>query len=145
MDSEVKNMKRESVKFSYNENKFHYFIIFILRAFQRSLNCAEAHPDLKPWAGLSKTRFSLNTHTVKANMSPESFAARRIINVHISNNLKSHSIEITKPLVQAFKSGKQKYSIHLEEKKKEWKVRVTRRVTRNFLGQGSFLGIRLLR
>ena len=52
-------------------------------------------------------------------MSPESFAARRIINVHISNNLKSHSIEITKPLVQAFKSGKQKYSIHLEEKKKD--------------------------
>ena len=37
----------------------------------------------------------------------------------ISSNLKSHTIEITKPIIPAFKSGRQKYLIHFEKEKEE--------------------------
>ena len=55
---------------------------------------------------------------MKTNMSPESLTAKRIIKGHIlANKLKPHTIAITKPFVQAFRSGRQKYEVHLEEKK----------------------------
>ena len=53
-------------------------------------------------------------------MSPESLTAKRIIKGHmLANKLKPHTIEITKPIVQAFRSDRQKYEVHLEEEKKK--------------------------
>ena len=37
----------------------------------------------------------------------------------IANKLKPHTTEITKPIVQAFRSGRQKYEVHLQEEKKK--------------------------
>ena len=40
----------------------------------------------------------------------------------LANKLKPHTIEISEPIVQAFRSGTQKYEVHLvEEKKKKQK------------------------
>ena len=62
----------------------------------------------------------LNANIMKTNMSPESLTAKRIIKGHmLANRLKPHIIEITKPIVQAFRSGRQKYEVHLEEEKKK--------------------------
>ena len=36
----------------------------------------------------------------------------------LSHDLKSYTIEISKPLVLAFKCARQKYEIHLEEERK---------------------------
>ena len=56
---------------------------------------------------------------LKANISPESLVAKSIIKYHMmSNNFKSYAIEITEPVVEAFKSGSQKYSIRLDDKRK---------------------------
>ena len=64
--------------------------------------------------------FSLNTNTIKTNMSPESLTAKRIIKDHIlANKLNPHTIEITKSIVQADRSGRQKFEVHLEEEKKK--------------------------
>ena len=42
---------------------------------------------------------------LKTNISPESLVAKSIIKYHMmSNNFKSYTIEITEPIVQAFKS-----------------------------------------
>ena len=37
----------------------------------------------------------------------------------LENKLKPRTIEITKPIVQAFRSSRQKYEVHLEEEKKK--------------------------
>ena len=40
----------------------------------------------------------------------------------LANKLKPHTIEISEPVVQVFRSGRQKYEVHLvEEKKKKQK------------------------
>ena len=53
-------------------------------------------------------------------MSPESLTAKRIIKDHIlANKLNPHTIEITKSIVQADRSGRQKFEVHLEEEKKK--------------------------
>ena len=63
--------------------------------------------------------FSHNSAVLKTNMSPETVIAKRMIKDHIlSNDLKPYTIEISKPLVLAFKSARQKYEIHLEEERK---------------------------
>ena len=57
---------------------------------------------------------------METNISPESLTAKRIIKDHmLANKLKPHTIEITKPIFQAFRSGRQKYEVHLEEEKKK--------------------------
>ena len=51
-------------------------------------------------------------------MSPETVIAKRMIEDHmLSHDLKPYTIEISKPLVLAFKSAHQKYEIHLEEER----------------------------
>ena len=46
--------------------------------------------------------FSLNANIMKTNMSPKSLTAKRIIKDHmLANKLNPHTIEITKPIVQA--------------------------------------------
>ena len=64
--------------------------------------------------------FSLNANIMKTNMSPESLTAKRILQDHmLANMLKPYTIEITRPVVQAFRSHRQKYEVHLEEEKKK--------------------------
>ena len=64
--------------------------------------------------------FSLNANIMKTNMSRESLTAKRIIKDHmLANKLKPHTIEIIKSIVQAFRSDRQKYEVHLEEEKKK--------------------------
>ena len=54
---------------------------------------------------------------MKTNMSTESLTAKRIIKDHmLANKLKPHTIALTKPFVQAFRSGRQKCEVHLEQK-----------------------------
>ena len=53
-------------------------------------------------------------------MSRESLTAKRIIKDHmLANKLKPHTSEIIKSIVQAFRSDRQKYEVHLEEEKKK--------------------------
>ena len=55
---------------------------------------------------------------MKTNMSTESLTAKRIIKYHmLANKLKPHTIALTKSFVQAFRSGRRKCEVHLEEKK----------------------------
>ena len=62
--------------------------------------------------------FSHNNAVLKTNMSPETVIAKRMIEDHmLSHDLKPYTIEISKPLVLAFKSAHQKYEIHLEEER----------------------------
>ena len=63
--------------------------------------------------------FSHNNAVLKTNMSPETVITKRMIKDHmLSHDLKPYTIEISKPLVLAFKSARQKYEIHLEEERK---------------------------
>ena len=72
-------------------------------------------------------------------MSPESLTSKRIIKDHmLANKLKPPTIEITKPIVQALRSGRQIYEVHLEEQKtkkqkSKAEVRAMRIVTQSFL------------
>ena len=60
-----------------------------------------------------------NNAVLKTNMAPETVIAKRMIKDHmLSHDLKPYTIEISKPLVLAFKSARQKYEIHLEESRK---------------------------
>ena len=63
--------------------------------------------------------FSHNNAFLKTNMSPETVIAKRMIKDRIlSRDLKPYRIEISKPLVLALKSARQKYEIHLEKERK---------------------------
>ena len=63
--------------------------------------------------------FSHNIAVLKTNVSPETVIAKRMIKDHmLSHDLKPYTIEISKPLVLAFKPARQKYEIHLEEERK---------------------------
>ena len=63
--------------------------------------------------------FSHNNAVLKTNMSPETVIAKRMIKDYMpSHDLKPYTIEISRPLVLAFKSSRQKYEIHLEEERK---------------------------
>ena len=69
---------------------------------------------------------------------------KELLKIILANKLKSYTIEITMPIVQAFRSGRQKHEVHLEEEKKKkqksrglsksnayccwyWKTRVTQK------------------
>lgn len=122
MDSEVKDMKRECVEFSQEKGRlddFYFKVAGISKykdlSFVLKLILTLSHGQASVERG-----FSLNNNAIKTNMSPESLVAKRIIKDHmIANNLKPHTIEITKQIIRAFKSGRQKYSLHLEEEKKK--------------------------
>ena len=66
-----------------------------------------------------KHGFSHNNVVLKTKMSPETVIAKRMIKDHmLSHDLKPYTIKISKPLVLAFKSARQKYEVHLEEERK---------------------------
>ena len=63
--------------------------------------------------------FNLNNAVPKANMSPNTVTAKRIIKDHmLSNDLAPHTIIISPAMIKSFRSPRQKYYIHLEEEKK---------------------------
>ena len=122
LDVEVKTMRRESVTFSQKDDRLDDFYFKVLSvskykdlSFVVKLILTLSHGQTSVERG-----FSLNANIMKTNMSPESLTAKRIIKGHmLANRLKPHIIEITKPIVQAFRSGRQKYEVHLEEEKKK--------------------------
>ena len=65
--------------------------------------------------------FSHNNTVVQTDMSAESVISKRLIKGHmLFQKLKPYTIEITDPIIRAFKSSHLKYQLHLEsEKKKE--------------------------
>ena len=64
--------------------------------------------------------FSLNNSILKTNISAESIISRRIVKDHIlSHQVQPHTIEINNPMIVAYKSARLKYTIHMEEEKKE--------------------------
>ena len=51
----------------------------------------------------------------------------------LANKLKPHTIEISEPVVQVFRSGRQKYEVHLvEEKKKKQKSEIEVRAMQSY-------------
>ena len=68
-----------------------------------------------------KRGFSLNNNILKTNMGPETVIAKQLITDHIvPSNLKPHRIEITNPILKAFKSLYSSYKIHLEEEENQF-------------------------
>ena len=64
--------------------------------------------------------FSHNNTVVQTNMSAESVISKRLIKDHmLSNKLKPYTVEITDPVIRAFKSSHLKYQLHLEPEKKK--------------------------
>ena len=122
LDVEVKTMQRESVTFSQKDDRLDdfYFKVASISKYKDLSFVVKLILTLSHGQASVERGFSLNANIMKTNMSPESLTAKRIIKDHmLANKLKPHTIEITKPIVQAFRSGRQKYEVHLEEEKKK--------------------------
>ena len=121
LNVEVKTMQRESVTLSQKDGRLDYFY-FKLASFSKYKDLLFAVKfilTLSHGQASVERGFNINANIVK-KMSPESLTAKRIIKGHmLANKLKPHTIEITKPIVQAFRSDRQKYEVHLEEEKKK--------------------------
>ena len=66
--------------------------------------------------------FSHNNTVVQANVSADSLISKRLIKDQILfDKLKPYTIEITDPMIRAFKSSHLKYQLHLESEKKKKK------------------------
>ena len=64
--------------------------------------------------------FSVNNNIIQTNMYAKTIISKRLIKDHmLANGLQPHTIEITKPLVKAYKSVNAAYKAHLEEEKKK--------------------------
>ena len=60
--------------------------------------------------------FSVNKSVLDVNMKEESMVARKVIRYHMSsNNLQPHTIEISKAMINSYKSARQKYEIYKEK------------------------------
>ena len=119
LDVEVKTMQRELVTFSQKVDQFDdfYFKVASISKYKYLLFVVKLILTLSERV---EREFSLIANIMKTNMSPESFTAKRIIKDHmIANKVKPHTIEITKPIVQEFRSGRQKYEAYLQEEKKK--------------------------
>ena len=122
LDVEVKTMQRELVTFSQKVDQFDdfYFKVASISKYKYLLFVVKLILTLSERV---EREFSLIANIMKTNMSPESLTAKRIIKDHmIANKVKPHTIEITKPIVQAFRSGRQKYEVYLQEEKKKAEV-----------------------
>ena len=122
LDVEVKAMQRQLVTFSQKVDQFDdfYFKVASISKCKDLLFVVKLILTLSHGQASVEREFSLIANIMKTNMSPESFTAKRIIKDHmIANKLKPHTIEITKPIDQAFRSGRQKYEVHLQEEKKK--------------------------
>ena len=120
LDVKVKAMQRELVTFSQKVDKFDdfYFKVASISKYKDLLFVVKLILTLSHGQASVECEFSLIANIMKTNMSPESFTAKRKDHM-IANKLKPHTIEITKPIVQAFRSGTQKYEVHLQEEKKK--------------------------
>ena len=59
-------------------------------------------------------------NNIQTNMYAKTIISKRLIKDHmLANGLQPHTIEITKPLVKAYKSVYAAYKAHLEEEKKK--------------------------
>ena len=109
-------MQRESVTFSQKDdwlNDF-YFKVVSISKYKVLFFVVKHILTLSHSQASVECGFSLNAN-MKTNMSPESLTAKRIIkDCMLANKLKPHTTEITKPIVPAFRSGRQKYEVHLE-------------------------------
>ena len=66
--------------------------------------------------------FSHNNTVIQTNMSASSVISKCLINDHmLFHKLKPYTIEITDPMMRAFKSSHLKHQLHLELEKK-WKT-----------------------
>ena len=64
--------------------------------------------------------FSLDNNILKTNVGSETVIAKRLIIEHVVvNKLKSHTIEMTKFMLKAFRSAHSSYKTPLEEEKKK--------------------------
>ena len=64
--------------------------------------------------------FSHNKSITKENMSATSFVSKRLIRDHmIANSLLPHSIEINPVMLQHVRGARMKYSMYLEDQKKD--------------------------
>ena len=119
-ENEVKKMRHEFSGFCSNESRLDDFyfktvgigkykeLSFVLK---RILTISHGQASVE-------RGFSHNNAVLKTNMSPETVIAKTMIKDHmLSHDLKLYTIEISKPLVLAFKSARQKYEIHLEEER----------------------------
>lgn len=106
MVNEIKELKRESFKFNHQNDCLHDFY------FQHA--CVHNYKELsfvvKVVSALSHGQvtvecgFSINK-SVKTNMTPQSIISCRMIKDHLlANGLKPHNIEVTTPLIKAFRS-----------------------------------------
>ena len=65
-------------------------------------------------------RLLWNVVSVKTNMSAESVISKRLIKDQmLFHKLKPYTIEITDPMIRAFKSSHLKYQLRLESEKKK--------------------------
>ena len=122
LDVEVKTMHLELVSFSEKEDWLDdfYFKVASISKYKDLLFIVKLILTLSHGQVSVESGLSLNANIMKTTMSPESLTAKRIINDHmLANKLKPCTIETTKPIFQAFRSGRQKYGVHLEEEKKK--------------------------
>ena len=114
-------MQRESVTLSQKDGRLDYFYFKLasISKYKDLLFAVKFILTLSHGQASVERGFNINANIVK-KMSPESLTAKRIIKGHmLANKLKPHTIEITKPIVRAFRSDRQKYEVHLEEEKKK--------------------------
>ena len=64
--------------------------------------------------------FNINKSALKTNLSPEGVIAKRLVKDHLlANNLKRHTIQITNPMVRAFKGARQSYVTYFDDENKK--------------------------
>ena len=122
LDVEVKNMQRELVTFSQKDDRLDdfYFKVASISKYKHLWFVVKLILTLSHDQASVEHGFSFKWKYHETNTSPESLTAKRIVKDHIlANKLKSYTIEITVPIVQAFRSGRQKHEVHLEEEKKK--------------------------
>ena len=64
--------------------------------------------------------FNINNSARERNISPEDVIAKKLVKDHLlANNLKPYTIQITNPMVRAFKGAHQSSATYLDDNKKK--------------------------
>ena len=106
--NELKHAKLSGSKFEKDKDRLDdFYVKELCFTVQRVVLCYQNYPNYEPWAD------SRGESVVR-------FIAKRPVKEHLlENNLKLHTIQITNPMVRAFKGAHQSYATYLDDENKK--------------------------
>ena len=118
--NELKHAKLNGSKFEKDKDRVDdFYVNELCFTVQRVALCYQNYPMSHGQVAVERG-FNISNSALKTNISPEGVIAKRLVKDHlIANNLKPHSIQITNPMIRAFKGARQSYVIYLDDENKK--------------------------